>query len=88
MATTAMCFKKYELDGLFVIGGFEAFTAVSELRKARDQYDSLKIPMVVLPATVSNNVPGTEYSLGSDTCLNALIQYCDALRQSASSSRR
>jgi 6-phosphofructokinase 1 len=33
-------------------------------------------------------VPGTEYSIGSDTCLNALIQYCDACRQSASASRR
>jgi 6-phosphofructokinase 1 len=43
---------------------------------------------VVLPATISNNVPGTEYSIGSDTCLNALIQYCDACRQSASASRR
>lgn len=44
--------------------------------------------MVVLPATISNNVPGTEYSIGSDTCLNALIQYSDACRQSASASRR
>jgi 6-phosphofructokinase 1 len=44
--------------------------------------------MLCLPATVSNNVPGTEYSLGSDTCLNALIEYCDTCRQSASSSRR
>ncbi len=70
------------------MGGFEAFTAVSELRKAREQYDAFKIPMVVLPATVSNNVPGTEYSIGSDTCLNALIDYCDAIRQSASASRR
>lgn len=43
---------------------------------------------VILPATISNNVPGTEYSIGSDTCLNALIQYSDACRQSASASRR
>jgi 6-phosphofructokinase 1 len=81
-------FKKYDINALFIVGGFEAFTALSELRQARDKYDSLKIPMVLLPATVSNNVPGTEYSLGSDTCLNALIEYCDTCRQSASSSRR
>lgn len=86
--TTAMCIEKYKLDALFVVGGFEAFTAVSELRKAREQYDAFKIPMVVLPATVSNNVPGTEYSIGSDTCLNALIDYCDAIKQSAAASRR
>ncbi|KAK3703142.1 6-phosphofructokinase, alpha subunit [Vermiconidia calcicola] len=86
--TTAFCFGKYQIDALFVVGGFEAFTAVSELRRAREQYDAFKIPMVVLPATVSNNVPGTEFSIGSDTCLNALIEYCDAIRQSASASRR
>ncbi|KAK4902728.1 6-phosphofructokinase, alpha subunit [Elasticomyces elasticus] len=88
METTAYCFEKYKIDALFVVGGFEAFTAVSQLRKAREKYDSMKIPMVVLPATISNNVPGTEYSIGSDTCLNALINYCDAIKQSANASRR
>lgn len=86
--TTAMCFKKYNIQALFVIGGFEAFTALSELRIAREKYAAFRIPMILLPATISNNVPGTEYSLGSDTCLNALVQYCDAIRQSASASRR
>ncbi|KAI6836524.1 ATP-dependent [Hortaea werneckii] len=85
---TAFCFNKYNIDALFVVGGFEAFTAVSELRQARARYEAFRIPMVVLPATVSNNVPGTEYSIGSDTCLNALIDYCDAIKQSASASRR
>ena len=88
MPMTAHCFEKYSFDALFIIGGFEAFTAVSELRKARAQYAAFRIPMVVLPATISNNVPGTEFSIGSDTCLNALIEYCDAIRQSASASRR
>lgn len=86
--TTAECFELYKFDALFVIGGFEAFTAVSEMRRARVDFPSFRIPMIVLPATVSNNVPGTEYSLGSDTCLNTLVNFCDAIRQSASSSRR
>ncbi len=88
MEKTAYCFDKYKFEALFVVGGFEAFTAVSELRKARDKYPAFRIPMTVLPATISNNVPGTEFSIGSDTCLNALIDYCDAIRQSASASRR
>ncbi|KAF2745181.1 6-phosphofructokinase [Sporormia fimetaria CBS 119925] len=88
LETVAHVFQKYEIQALFVVGGFEAFTAVSELRKGREYYKAFKIPMVILPATISNNVPGTEYSIGSDTCLNALIQYCDACRQSASASRR
>ncbi|KAF2431259.1 6-phosphofructokinase [Tothia fuscella] len=88
MKTVAAVFKKYNIQSLFIVGGFEAFCALSELRVARQEFEEFKIPMVLLPATVSNNVPGTEYSLGSDTCLNALIEYCDTCRQSASSSRR
>lgn len=88
MAKTAECFKLYKFEALFFIGGFEAFTALSELRKARADYPAFRIPMVLLPATISNNVPGTEYSLGSDTCLNALVSYCDTIKLSASSSRR
>ncbi|KAF2205988.1 6-phosphofructokinase [Delitschia confertaspora ATCC 74209] len=88
LETVSKVFHKHNIQALFVVGGFEAFTAVSELRKGREHYKSFKIPMVILPATISNNVPGTEYSIGSDTCLNALIQYCDACRQSASASRR
>lgn len=88
MAKTAECFELYKFDAIFFIGGFEAFTSVSELRKARKEYPAFRIPMIILPATISNNVPGTEYSVGSDTCLNALVGYCDAIKQSASASRR
>ncbi|KAH8660780.1 phosphofructokinase-domain-containing protein [Tricladium varicosporioides] len=88
MELIASLFKKYNIDGLFLIGGFEAFQSLSQLRLARDQYSSLCIPMTLLPATISNNVPGTEYSLGSDTCLNELMSYCDKIKQSASASRR
>jgi 6-phosphofructokinase 1 len=84
----AELFAKYKFDGLFIIGGFEGFHALSQLRKAREQHSSLCIPMTLLPATISNNVPGTEYSLGSDTCLNELVRYCDTIKQSASASRR
>ncbi|KAI6117255.1 phosphofructokinase domain-containing protein [Pisolithus croceorrhizus] len=50
-------------------------------------YPAFHIPMVHLPATISNNVPMTEFSLGSDTSLNALVDACDAIKQSASASR-
>jgi 6-phosphofructokinase 1 len=88
MDLIASLFKQYNIDGLFIIGGFEGFHALSQLRKARDTHSSLCIPMTLLPATISNNVPGTEYSLGSDTCLNELVRYCDTIKQSASAARR
>ncbi|PHH67478.1 hypothetical protein CDD82_1448 [Ophiocordyceps australis] len=88
MELIANLIEQYQFDALFIVGGFEAFHSVSQLRLARDQFPSLCIPICLLPATISNNVPGTEYSLGSDTCLNELVTYCDKIKQSASATRR
>ncbi|KAM5377324.1 hypothetical protein ACJZ2D_005143 [Fusarium nematophilum] len=88
MELIANLIEEYHFDALFIVGGFEAYHSISQMRKARDQYPSLCIPMCLLPATISNNVPGTEYSLGSDTCLNELVNYCDKIKQSASATRR
>lgn len=43
---TAACFAHWKFDALFIIGGFEAFTAVSEMRKAQSDYPAFRIPMV------------------------------------------
>lgn len=83
----AFYFEKYQFDGLIIVGGFEGFQSLDQLEKARPMYPAFRIPMVVIPATISNNVPGSEYSLGSDTCLNSLMQYCDIIKQSASATR-
>jgi 6-phosphofructokinase 1 len=88
MELIANLIEQYEFDALFLVGGFEAYHSVSQLLKGRDEYPSLCIPICLLPATISNNVPGTEYSLGSDTCLNELVNYCDKIKQSASATRR
>ncbi|OWB63686.1 hypothetical protein B5S29_g4687 [[Candida] boidinii] len=88
LGSVAYYFQLYKLQGLIIIGGFEAYHALNELSEARNDYPIFNMPMTCLPATVSNNVPGTEYSLGSDTCLNVLVNYCDAVKQSASASRR
>lgn len=80
--------QRHQLNGLLIVGGFEAFTALHQLENQKHKYPIFNIPKVVIPATVSNNVPGTEYSLGSDTCLNQLVNYCDAVKQSASATRR
>ena len=49
---------KFRIQGLALIGGFEAFETILMLSENRDKYPEFRIPMVVLPATISNNVPG------------------------------
>ncbi|XP_054642312.1 ATP-dependent 6-phosphofructokinase, liver type [Dunckerocampus dactyliophorus] len=79
---------KYNISALLVIGGFEAYRGVLELFEARGRYDELCIPMCVIPATISNNVPGTDFSLGADTAVNAAMEGCDKIKQSASGTKR
>uniref|UniRef100_A0A9L0T9S3 Phosphofructokinase, muscle n=1 Tax=Equus caballus TaxID=9796 RepID=A0A9L0T9S3_HORSE len=63
---------KFNIQGLIIVGGFEAYTGGLELMEGRKQYDELCIPFVVIPATVSNNVPGSDFSVGADTALNTI----------------
>ena len=87
IGAVAAQFQKYRFDAFFLIGGFEGFKSLLVLDNARQHYPAIQIPMVHVPATISNNVPVTQYSLGSDTSLNALVDVCDAIKQSASASR-
>jgi 6-phosphofructokinase 1 len=79
--------EEHKIDALLVIGGFEAFSSLLDVEKARASYRKFKIPMIHLPATISNNVPVTDWSLGSDTSINVLVEACDSIKQSASASR-
>ncbi|KAG5651348.1 hypothetical protein H0H81_009011 [Sphagnurus paluster] len=87
LGAVAAKFQEFNIQALMMIGGFEAFNALLILEAGRKHYPAFHIPMVHLPATISNNVPMTEHSLGSDTSLNALVDACDAIKQSASASR-
>ena len=54
----------------------------------RNTFKQFCIPICLLPATISNNVPGTEFSIGADTALNEATEICDRLRRSAQGSKR
>ncbi len=68
---------QHGIEGLVLVGGFGALEAASGMR----------IPCAVVPATISNNVPGTEISVGADTALNAICEAIDRLKLSALGSR-
>ena len=80
--------KEFKIQGLLIIGGFEAYSAALHFAKARKDFKELNIPICVVPATISNNVPGTEFSLGADTAVNEITEICDRIRQSAQGTKR
>merc|ERR1719259_1290741 len=88
LAQVAARFKEYRLHSLLIVGGFEAYHSLLQLHEARDKYPEFCIPMVVIPATISNNVPGSDFSLGCDTSLNEIVEICDRIRQSAQGTKR
>jgi len=71
--------QKYNLRGIFVVGGFDALVAVNHMENC------VAIPVILIPATISNNVPGSEYSLGCDTAVNAVVDAIDTCKISADS---
>lgn len=84
----ASSIDKFNIHALVIVGGFEGFISLFRLESARQLYLPFRIPMLLVPATISNNVPGTEYTLGSDTALNVIQECVDYLKQSASASRK
>jgi len=80
--------QEQNIQGLLIIGGYEAYCSLYTLYEAKSIYPSLCIPMVQIAATVSNNIPGTDYSIGSDTALNTIVQACDHIKLSASASQK
>ncbi|XP_039728347.1 ATP-dependent 6-phosphofructokinase, platelet type [Pteropus medius] len=80
--------RKHSLNALLIVGGFEAYLGLLELSAAREQHEELCVPVVMVPATVSNNVPGSDFSIGADTALNTITDTCDRIKQSASGTKR
>lgn len=87
-AIVSKLFESHKIDGCIIVGGYEALLSIKILANSRTKYPFLNIPMIMIPATISNNVPGSHYSIGSDTALNMITTCCDVVRQSAASSMK
>jgi len=84
----ARTIERHALDGLLIIGGWEAYESAYRLFEERTKYPAFNIPLVCLPATIDNNLPGTELSIGADTALNSIVSVVDKIKQSAVAEQR
>jgi 6-phosphofructokinase 1 len=71
--------KENKLDGLVVIGGDGSFRAALALRQYAD------VRMIGIPATIDNDVFGTEETIGFDTAVNTAVSDIDKIRDTATS---
>lgn len=84
----ARAIEHHRLDALLVIGGFTGYLAAHRLVSERDRFPAFDIPIVCVPASIDNNLPGTEQSIGADTALNGAVEALDRIKQSGSASTR
>lgn len=70
------------IEKLVVIGGDGSFSALNQF------YKDFKVPFAGIPATIDNDIPGTDYCLGVDTALNMIRDSIDSIRDTALSFNR
>ncbi len=74
--------KEKLIDGLIVIGGNGSF------RGAYDFYNDFGFPVVAVPATIDNDIAGSDYAIGFDTAVNNAVDAIDKIRDTASAFER
>lgn len=70
------------VDGLVVVGGDGSFRGALELSKVSD------VAIVGVPATIDNDVYGTDETIGFDTAVNTALGEIDKIRDTANSHER
>jgi len=74
--------KTQKIDGLIAIGGDGTFRAARELHQASG------LPIIGVPATIDNDVAGTDTTIGFDTAVNTALFAIDRIRDTATSLER
>jgi 6-phosphofructokinase 1 len=86
--TIARNIETHQVEGLLIVGGWTGYQSAYELFSRRSQFPAFNIPIVCLPASIDNDLPGSELSIGADTALNNIVQAVDKIKQSAVASQR
>lgn len=73
---------KAGIEGLIIIGGDGSFRGGNALSQESG------IPIIAVPGTIDNDIPGTDFSIGFDTAVNIALESIDRVRDTAISHGR
>lgn len=73
--------NEHNIDAVVVIGGDGSLRGALALHK-------LGVPVIGIPASIDNDIWGTNMSIGVDTTLNVILDALDRLRDTATSHQR
>ncbi|QSE96243.1 6-phosphofructokinase [Fulvivirga lutea] len=74
--------KSRGIDALVAIGGDGTFTGLHAF------YKEFGLPVICVPGTIDNDLPGTDYTIGYDTATNTVVDAVDKIRDTALSHNR
>lgn len=74
--------KRFGVQGLVVIGGDGSFRGASVFSR------EFGLPVIGVPGTIDNDIPGTEQTIGFDTAINTVLEAIDKIRDTATSHER
>ncbi len=74
--------QREQIDALVCIGGDGT---IHGARVFANEYD---VPCITIPATIDNNILGTDTTIGYDTALNTIMECVDKIRDTATSHER
>jgi len=80
--------EKYDIQALLMVGGLSGYQGAHQLFCERENYPAFNIPIICLPASINNNLPGSDLSIGADTALNVIVEAVDKIKQAAVAQRR
>ena len=82
MAQARKIIDKYRIDAIIVIGGD------GTMRGAKEFSEKFGVKIIGLPATIDNDLFGTDFTVGFDTAVNSALEAVDRIRDTASSLER
>ena len=80
--------EDHRVDALLMIGGWSGYEASEMLHRERDRFPTFGLPIVCVPASLDNNLPGSELAIGADTALNVITEAVDRIKTSGSAAKR
>lgn len=74
--------RRNGIDGFICIGGDGSFRGASAISK------EMNIPVIGIPATIDNDMYGTDRTIGYDTAINTVVDAVDKIKDTAGSHHR
>jgi len=80
--------EQAEIDALLIVGGYHAYLTAASFVAEQSRYPALRLPIVCVPASIDNNLPGSDVSIGADSALGVAVEALDRIKQSAGAQQR